>query len=40
MFRADAKVRLGASITRGRHKGHYLLGVESKEIIESSKVPY
>lgn len=40
LIRADAKVRHITPITRGRHKGHYLLGVESKEIIESSKVPY
>ena len=40
LIRADAKVRHITPITKGRHKGHYLLGVESKEIIESSKVPY
>jgi tetratricopeptide (TPR) repeat protein len=40
LIQADATVRHLTPITRGRHKGHYLLGVESKEIIESSKVPY
>lgn len=40
LIRADAKIRHITPITSGRHKGHYLLGVESQEIIESSKVPY
>ncbi len=39
LIRADAKVRHVTRITRGRYTGHYLLGVESEEIIESSKVP-
>lgn len=40
LIRADATVRHITPITTGQHKGHYLLGVQSKEIIESSKVPY
>lgn len=39
LIRADATVRHVTPITRGRYTGHYLMGVESEEIIESSKVP-
>ncbi len=40
LIRVDATVRHITRITKGRHTGHYLMGVESEDIIESSKVPY
>ncbi len=39
LIRAEATVRHLTRIKEGRHKGCYVMGVESKEIIESSKVP-
>lgn len=39
LIRVDAVVRHITPIQQGKHKGSHLLGVESQEIIESSKVP-
>ncbi len=39
LIRADARVRHVTRLTNGPHKGHYLLGVESEEVIESSRAP-
>ncbi len=39
LIRADAKVRHLTKLTNGPHKGNYLLGVESEEVVESSREP-
>ena len=39
LIQADATVRHLTRITTGRHNGEYVLGVESDEIVESSRVP-
>lgn len=39
LIRADAKVRHMTRLTNGPHKGDYLLGVESEEVVESSREP-
>ncbi|MFP3928324.1 MAG: hypothetical protein ACLFUP_05410, partial [Desulfobacteraceae bacterium] len=39
LIKAGATVRHLTRIKEGRHKGCYVMGVESQEIIESSKVP-
>ncbi len=39
LIRADATVRHVTRIRAGRHQGDYLLGVESRDIVENSKTP-
>ncbi len=39
LIRADAKVRHVTRLTKGPHKGDFLLGVESEEVVESSRGP-
>ncbi len=39
LIRTDATIRHVTKLTTGTHKGNYVLGVESEEIIESSRVP-
>jgi len=39
LIRADATVRHVTRIRAGKHQGDYLLGVESKDIVENSRTP-
>lgn len=39
IIHADARIRHLTVISKGPHRGHYLLGVESEEIVESSMDP-
>ena len=39
LIRVDAVIRHVTPIQQGKHKGAHLLGVESQEIVDSSKVP-